>query len=139
MTSPTERPPEIQTEKNGAQEQNLSSGKASDELIDFGQNEEPVNQAQSNDNTQNDFGKSNEAVPPVQMLSSQQNDDLLGGDFDHQMSGFNNGTSGLQSTLEPTIQSQPQPQLHTDIKLSGSVRRLDSSSNAVDEFHDALG
>ena len=53
------------------------------------------------------------------------------------MIGGSNGSSGLQPALEPT--AQPQSHLQKDIRLIGSIKRLDSKSDAVDEFHDALG
>ena len=129
----------MQQEWNGAQGHETSMGKEPDELIDFGQNEEPSKEVQPQDKVQTDYKNSTEAAPPVQMPLLQQQHDLLGGDFDHQMSGYNNGTSTLQPSLEPTLRPQSQSKPHMDIKLSGSIRRLDSSSNAVDEFHDALG
>ena len=126
--------PKTKQEQNGAQSQSFS-----DELIDFGQNEEFSKQPQPPNNTQNNYQSSIEAAPPVQKPPPQQQHDLLGGDIDDQMSGYNDNTSNLQPTLQPTVQPQPQSHPHVHDKLSGSVKRLDSSSNAVDEFHDALG
>ena len=106
------------------------SAKQSEELIDFGQNDDsaPIQAEQSHHNgtMSSSQGFDHRQRPPnffEKNLSSSLN-----------MMDMSNGSSMMQAPLQPALQA-----VIGDVKGGGSIRRLDSSSNAVDEFHDALG